>query len=47
MTLLTRLPDTTVAGLDSAIEDIHPWHNVPDANPAIDLRNVLEEYVQI
>ena len=44
MTLLTRLPDVIVAGLDSVIEDIRPWHNVPDANPAVDLRNILEEH---
>ena len=44
MTLLTRLPDVIVAGLDSVIEDIRPWHNVPEANPAVDLRNILEEH---
>ena len=44
MTLLTRLPDTLIAGLDSAIEDVRPWHFVPDANPAVDLRDILEEH---
>ena len=38
MTLLTRLPDTIIAGLDSVIEDVRPWHFVPDANPAVDLK---------
>ena len=44
MTLLTRLPDVLVAGLTSTIEDVRPWQNLPDANPAMDLRGVLAEH---
>jgi Xaa-Pro dipeptidase len=44
MTLLTRMPDVITAGLVSMLDDIRPWHNLPDANPAIDLRAVLEEH---
>ena len=44
MTLLTRLPDVLTAQLTSVIEDIRPWHNLPDANPALDLRAVLAEH---
>ncbi|MDA0704826.1 MAG: Xaa-Pro peptidase family protein [Proteobacteria bacterium] len=44
MTLLTRMPDVLIARLVSMLDDIRPWHNLPDANPAIDLRAVLEEH---
>lgn len=44
MTLLTRLPDTIIAGLDSVIEDIRAWHNLPGSNPANNLRDILEEH---
>ena len=41
VTLLTRLPDALVARQTSVIEDIHIWTNLPDANPANDLRDIL------
>ncbi len=44
MTLLTRLPDALAAKHTSVIEDVRPWHNLPDANPAEDLRAILEEH---
>ncbi len=44
MTLLTRLPDAQAAKHTSVIEDIRAWHNVPGANPAEDLRVLLEEH---
>lgn len=44
MTLITRPPDVLVAQLTSTIDDVRPWHNVPDANPALDLRAVLTEH---
>ena len=43
MTLLTRLPDALVARQTSVIEDIRVWTNLPDANPADDLRDILDE----
>ena len=42
MTLLTRPPDVPVAHMTSTIEDVRAWHNVADANPALDLRAVLD-----
>ena len=44
MTLVTRLPDVLIARLTAAIDDVRPWHNLPGANPAEDVRKVLEEH---
>ncbi|MGH6953129.1 MAG: M24 family metallopeptidase [Alphaproteobacteria bacterium] len=44
LTLLTRLPDTFVARQTSIIKDIRIWTNLPDANPSMDLRRILEEH---
>src|SRR6195256_2418341 len=42
MTLLTRAPDRLQAQHTSVIEDIRIWVDRPDANPAMDLRKILE-----
>jgi Xaa-Pro dipeptidase len=44
MTLLTRAPDRLQAQHTSVIEDIRIWVDRPEANPAMDLRKVLEEH---
>lgn len=44
MTLLTRMPDALTARQTTALEDIRAWANLPDANPALDLRRVLEDH---
>lgn len=41
--LLTRRPDQIQARVTSTIEDIRIWWDAEDANPAIDLRGILEE----
>lgn len=43
--LVTRLPDAIVARRVSILKDpdIHVWTNLPDANPSLDLRRLLEE----
>ena len=41
--LLTRRPDLIQARQTSTIEDIRIWWDADDANPAIDLRAILEE----
>ncbi len=43
MTLLTRLPDAIVAKQTTILEDVRTWENRPDANPARNLRTILEE----
>jgi Xaa-Pro dipeptidase len=45
MALVTRLPDVIVARRVSILNDrdIHVWTNLPDANPSLDLRRILEE----
>ena len=45
MALVTRLPDAIVARRVSILNDrdIHVWTNLPDANPSLDLRRILEE----
>jgi Xaa-Pro dipeptidase len=40
--LLTRAPDLRQAEHTSVIEDIRIWVDQPDANPAIELRGILE-----
>ena len=42
-TLICRRPDVAQARDTSNIEDIRVWLNAPDANPALDLKAVLEE----
>ncbi len=41
--LLTRRPDVLQARRTSIIEDIRVWYDADDADPAIDLRGILEE----
>jgi Xaa-Pro dipeptidase len=41
--LLTRRPDLVQARQTSTIEDIRIWWDADDANPALDLRGILEE----
>jgi Xaa-Pro dipeptidase len=42
MTLLTRAPDRLQAQHTSMVEDIRIWADGPDANPALELRAILE-----
>ncbi|MCY4469072.1 MAG: Xaa-Pro peptidase family protein [Thiotrichales bacterium] len=42
MTLLTRAPDVRVAAYTSVVEDIRMWVDAPDANPAEDLKAILD-----
>ncbi|MDH3694798.1 MAG: Xaa-Pro peptidase family protein [Gammaproteobacteria bacterium] len=42
--LMTRSADRLQSRLTSVIEDIRIWEDGDGANPAIDLRNLLEEY---
>ncbi|WP_375594366.1 Xaa-Pro peptidase family protein [Algihabitans albus] len=42
-TLLTRAPDLRQAQQTSDIEDIRIWVDLPDANPALALRDILAE----
>jgi len=42
MMLLTRLPDLRQARHTSVIEDVRLWTDLPDANPAEQLRDILE-----
>ena len=44
MTLLTRLPDVQCARKTSLLEDCRAWYNLPGANPATDLKDILEEH---
>ena len=41
--LLTRLPDLLASELTAIVDDRREWRNLPDANPALDLRQILEE----
>ncbi|MEO1191390.1 MAG: Xaa-Pro peptidase family protein [Pseudomonadota bacterium] len=41
--LLTRAPDRRQAELTSTVEDIRVWVDAPDADPALQLRALLEE----
>jgi Xaa-Pro dipeptidase len=41
--LLTRQPDLIQAQVTSTIEDVRIWWDAEDANPAVDLRGILEE----
>ena len=44
MTLLTRLPDLRQAKFTSVIRDIRVWLNREEANPAEELKKILEEH---
>ena len=44
MTLLTRTPDVRQAQHTSVINDIRVWYDTEDANPAVDLTEILEEH---
>jgi Xaa-Pro dipeptidase len=44
LTLLTRAPDRLQATHTSIVTDIRIWVDRPDANPALDLRNILKEH---
>ena len=44
MTLLTRVPDLRQAKSTSVIEDIRVWYDAEGANPANDLRGILDEH---
>ena len=44
MTLLTRAPDLRQARHTSTIGDIRIWVDRPDANPALELQDILNEY---
>ena len=44
MTLLTRAPDLRQARHTSTIRDIRIWIDRPDANPAQELKEILNEY---
>ena len=41
--LLTRLPDILAAEFTTIVDELREWRNVPGANPALDLRKILEE----
>ena len=42
--LLTRRPDLLQARMTSIIEDVRIWWDADDANPAADLKVILEEH---
>ncbi|GGB20646.1 M24 family metallopeptidase [Allosediminivita pacifica] len=42
--LLTRRPDLLQAKITSTIEDVRIWWDADDANPAADLKDILEEH---
>jgi Xaa-Pro dipeptidase len=44
MTLLTRTPDVRQAEHTSVISDIRVWYDAEDANPATDLKEILDEH---
>jgi Xaa-Pro dipeptidase len=44
MTLLTRAPDLRQARHTSIIEDIRIWVDADEANPALELKTILDEY---
>src|SRR5829696_1815950 len=43
-TLLTRTPDVRQAEHTSVIEDVRVWYDAEGANPAEDLKKILEEH---
>jgi Xaa-Pro dipeptidase len=44
LALLTRSADRLQARLTSVVEDVRIWRDRQDANPALDLRDMLESY---
>jgi Xaa-Pro dipeptidase len=44
LTLLTRTPDVRQAEHTSVIEDVRVWYDAEGANPAEDLKKILEEH---
>ncbi len=44
MTLLTRAPDLRQARHTSMIKDIRVWVDAPDANPSLELKEILREH---
>jgi Xaa-Pro dipeptidase len=44
LTLLTRTPDVRQAEHTSVVEDIRVWYDAEGADPATDLREILEEH---
>src|SRR5437660_5471140 len=44
MTLLTRAPDLLQARFTSVVEDVRIWVDGPDADPAAQLRAILEQH---
>lgn len=44
LTLLTRKPDLRQAKFTSTISDIRVWKDAEDANPAKDLKSILQEF---
>src|SRR5215211_1003315 len=44
LTLLTRTPDLRQAEHTSVVEDIRVWYDAEGADPAVDLRGILEEH---
>jgi len=44
MTLLTRAPDLRQARQTSVIEDVRVWVDGPEAEPAVELRAILDEH---
>nr|WP_198004776.1 Xaa-Pro peptidase family protein [Rubrobacter xylanophilus] len=44
MTLLTRPPDLRQAKFTSVIKDIRVWYDAEEANPAEDLKSILDEH---
>jgi len=44
MTLLTRAPDLRQARHTSVIKDIRIWTDAPDADPALELKEILQEH---
>ena len=41
--LLTRLPDILASEHSAIVDERREWRNLPDANPALDLREILDE----
>src|SRR5688500_9347682 len=44
LTLLTRAPDRRVARYTSNLQDVRVWVDRPDARPAEELRQILQEH---
>src|SRR3712207_348991 len=44
LTLLTRIPDVRQAEHTSVISDVRVWYDAEDAEPAADLKEILEEH---